>query len=829
MTVTAAKKLKVSMPVLMPEFNRYFDTKAAWDSNFTSWSTFMKPPKLNQVQLPGGIKAPEIKLSLKNSIAKDQFAMMPGMLCYLRMGDQLTDGVFSFIAKVPTIVVKTLPENEMAKLAKVMPIPSYVIYENIDPDQLRKDLASANGPIDRKLDVQRLVLKILQRKSLISGLGTTVDPDFKKKLTEKLRKLIISRMTRLLIPAVAEQRRGVATIKVLAGEKIGAFKGDLVVRLVKLNKIKGSGTTVSYIDPSQCMKAWSMIEKKLEKHPLSTWAIGRKESIRIYLRFEYWSESQKKYVAVDWKPNVGIKINNNIPLLPTVSSLKKSGDIELVIPKGRYQDVVGAKLFFVVDLNEHMIGTVKFPKQWQSTGKYDVNGMPGFFETFKGVNLGSKQEPLVFRLGARIHLQLQYKDGYRKAYDRQIKDLGSIKLTRFLGISLKRKNLYGNLRRFPEGVKVRISGLKNTVSFVRRTDGKGVVDCWVAEDGFEKMEITLIADMEVAASGLKQVTVVNENLSSSNISSAKPISWKTKVYLTRGVNEIVGDRPGTPRILKVPDSDHLYMFRNAVFTLKKVMDMHNWLRYMTKGSAASAPLWQAKPLTIGLHHEASNWYRGITSNAKIIGTKLAINIYVDPKIKMVPLRTIAHEYGHYVQSVAWKSNETVWIRVARSLGFYPHSKKVINEFTALIEGWAPFFSLVFDHKSYDPPPRKFSLSRNSGEKIEDSVAVSFFDLYQHEVLPSSVKEKTMGDSENGDITRIPHSYCDGRNYYPNFNQYIWTPFTQLAPYFHSWGTAPPAIGIRQFCKNISSIPANRTLWRTRLRRHFHRRNIVRDL
>ncbi len=815
------------MPVLMPEFGFQVKNQAAWDARFSGWAAYLQTPKPEQRPVPGGGKVPVIKISLKGGVATEQFAMITGMLCYLRPGDILRDGAFSFTANVPTVVIKTLPGNEPAKLAKVIPIPCYVIYENVNQKQLKQDLVAAGGPIDRVLNIQALVMEIMQRRSLQVGFG--FEAGDKQKLATRLRKTLTDRLLKSLLPAPGENRNGLVTIQVLAGEWIGEFNSELTLSLVKLTKRRGAPATVSYIDPTQCFKALAQLESRLQQHPLALWAIKQQQSLSFVLRFEYWRVADKKYKPIDWGPNASVKINNDIPLLPTVGSLNPRGEITLVIPKNKYQTLIGSKLYFVVDLNEHFIGTTKLPQQWRSTGKYDVNGMPGFFEKFQGVSLGNAAEPLVFRLGVHIHVQLLYQDGYRREYDKHIAENASARVIRFHGISLKRKNQYGRLRRFPPGVKVGISGKTNSVTSYCRTDANGVIDTWLPDMTVQPMAIKVFTDIEIPSIGLKRTVVANSYLDFISIRSATAMSWETEARLARGMNETLGKTGNGPQVIRLPDTDRHIVFRNAVFTLKKVLEMHRWLNYMTKDGPGSTPLWQAKPLTIGLHDKPKSWFRGITSNARIFGKQLAINIYVDPQRKLVSLSTIAHEYGHFVQSVAWESTETVWNRVATSLGFDPHSKKVINEFTALIEGWAPFFSLVFDHKSYESPPRKFSLPRNSGEKIEDAVAHAIFDLYQYEMLPAALKDKTVGDSENGDISAIPHGYCNGTAYYPKFNQYLWVPFTQLSTYFQSWGTAPPPLGIRQFCQNILTIPANRTLWKTNLRRHFHRRNIVRDL
>lgn len=782
-----AKRPVFFMPFLMP-------------GRKDDWQKFFKKKKDVAIGV-GTISKKGFRLTLQTGESKQLYAFTDGVLLALKKNERLQDGVFDYTAGSPAIVIKTMPGGKLAKASKALSMPNYIVYENVDLQQLKSDLLKAGGPIRRY--VSKAVYQALVGKAIKAG-----------KKTDLLEKLNQDYATKL-IPDTTATRKQFYTVPVRCGEVIGQMKNFLDFRLAEV--IPGSAVSlkkISYLDVQNVLNGTAHYDHRLKNHPLLSALSSFSGPAEFYLRFDIWDEVTKKASIFSTEVQMVVNVSPGSPVIYGGTAEPKSGVVRFQLAKALVDSYRGKEIYFTAG---------KGAETFKTQGLNDRNGVPGWFVKYPGMSLGSKSNPLVFHVKIVKSIELMYLD------------------------HKKSKSGARALVPFPPGVLVSLEekmpgGEKRSQTM--RTDAKGALRFPFSNTGQFSMEIVVSGNVHSSKEALTETEVFRTTRARRNTNDKPPME---KLKETFKSNVSIFRLPGTR--LVVARSNRYY--NAALYAIKTYWEVHRWLRLMTRNE------WKGMPFRIVLYESASagkqaSFARYSTRTSASAGHYQA---HIDLSDQWDRF-SLVHEIGHCV------SYQALNVYLNNFSTYFPgnkgrsHNLDVIsNHNTAFVEGWPEFMAQVFgasryqgigklkkmfksnaltyieefqsrpptnwSHRKWGKSPYLLSCRRkkagvcvryrhhNLGDLVEGAFAGALLNVYQFlcQATGSSVGTGYyVSETVNGDLFASTKFFRDRKqDNYPmkDFQELVWGAFKVLRRY--SVRTDNEALSAKRFLEAICTI------------------------
>ncbi len=632
-------RLVFAMPFLMPGSNE-------------DWQTYFQKKKNAPIEVAAAAAlfnfATRFTLSDPTE-SKQIYAIADGMLLCLRKNERLRDGVFDFTANTATVIIKTVPTGALAKAAKSLTLPNYVIYENIDLQTLQSDLAKPGGPARRYVSKQ--VYQAL--------MGKLVPADKKADMLEKLNKWFIEQ----LIPSAGAKRKQFNTVPVRAGDAIGKMTDSVDLKMAALLSGQAGGPKKPvYLKVAEIIHKIAHYETRLANHPLLA-NLTLPGPANFYLRFESWDEASKKSTVF----STDIKLHAGDKTYSPKNTDTHSGLVHFELSRDQLKDAVSKSLFFKIG------GTGS--ETYSTRNLTDINGIRGFIEKYHGFSLGTPNTPLVFRLQIKKQISLQY---HKSVISHENKE-GVIDLDKYYTRTEPAP--------FPAGILVTViekidRGRTRTQTL--RTNSKGKLDFIFMDAGDYAMEIIVHSDVYDKAHFLPRTHVYRATRAKKNVYDLNvPVA---------GISESFRF---SVTICRLPDTSLLvsrdnHYFNASLYAIKILWETHLWVRTMTRNA------WQGMPLRILLFEfkgkkKSKSYARFTTKTSNSAGH---YETWIDLSSHW-SRRTLVHEIGHCI------SYQALRIHLHNYATYFPvqkdgyHDLHVISDpNTAFTEGWAEFMCQV---------------------------------------------------------------------------------------------------------------------------------------
>ncbi len=783
----AAKRPVFFMPLLMPGRNE-------------DWQTFFKKKKDVTIGV-GMIPKKGFRLTLQAGESKQLYAFTDSVLIALKKNERLRDGVFDYTAKNPAIIIKTMPSGKLAQASRALSMPNFIIYENVELEQLKSDLLKPGGPIRRY--VSKAVYQAL--------VGKSIKADKKTDLLEKLNKDYAAK----LIPDTSASRSQFFTVPVRCGETIGRTKSFLDFKLVAIVPgSAGSPNRITYLDVQNVLNGTAHYDKRLNNHPLLSALSSFSVPAEFYLRFDIWDEVKKKASIFSTNIEMVIGASPGSPVTYGGAADPKTGVVKFQLAKSLVAGYQGKEIYFTAGQGSDAIST---------KGLKDINGIPGWFPKYPGMSLGSKSNPLVFHVKIVKSIELMYLD------------------------HKKSKSGARALVPFPPGVLVSLEekmpgGEKRSQTM--RTDEQGALRFPFHNTGQFSMEIIVSGNVHSKKEALMETDVFRTTRAQRSTTDKPPME-KLKETFRSDVS--IFRLPGTR--LVVARSNRYY--NAALYAIKTYLEVHRWFRMMTRNE------WKGMPLRMVLYESASagkqaSFSRYATRTSDTAGQYQA---QIDLSGQWDRF-TLVHEIGHCV------SYQALNVYLNNFNNYFPankgksHNLDVIsNHSTAFVEGWPEFMAQAFGASRYQgiaelkkmfksdaltyieefqsrPPSnwrhrkwgkRPYLLScrrkkagvcvryrhQNLGDQVEGAFAGALLNVYQYLCQATGNSVGTgyyVRETLNGDIFASTKFFRDRKkDNYPmkDFQELIWGAFKVSRRY--SVRTDNEALSARRFLEAVYTI------------------------
>ena len=752
--------------------------------------------------------------------------------------------LFAYKPKKTSILLRLQPSaKQFWPFSFVTPVAA-VIYEGVDEKPVLSDLRT---PLSR---LGETVLSNFVK--LATGRRPKIYPNIVVNRHAHVTEYIKALVTPTKIRNDLSKWEGVA---VRGGDNIGhPAKTALGSRgfIVRFSALKFG--EIKFIDPLPVLKEFPGFIRTLDNHKLKSWVENYREPVRFFLQFEFWNPKSKKYQWIDWKPECQLIVDGHI--FEEGYYLDKQGRVFMEVSGSQVSKIKKKELYFRLNLRKMKINSIAFPENWTTknvTGQY---GVPGHFKSFPGFSIGNQNVSAVFRVGTRVFLEFRYKDHYGEVLQRAKKTFMGSGLSesrfRYLDIPKSAWSQYGKERRLCKGVLVWVHSSKRGFYMDRytmdkkhwlRADGMGRIDTVLFDNSKPQpaLFVECFMDMQDHAEGLSDVLVYKNSVRDATIH--QPLRWGKDIKVSSSYSGIVGDHVGAdakPLVVNNQGGKNDLFIQNALYSLKKIRETHGWLRCMSRDQQTPSRMWKSPPLMLALVHNLPKSDQDMGPPSIRLGLDESYVISKGKKkvkhkdLALVRPRHIVHEFGHFVMAASIEKTKARRLAFNRKLKYVGHGRAFFrapsNPNSALIEGWARFFSHCFGYAAYFRPPSE-AKPTNYGEKIAHDVAIVLFELFQKEVLgaSSAAAFKYVGESPNGDHSSAIGNYCISSSHYTRFVSTIWGPMLDMENDYQAVisGSAN-TFGIRQFCQRLINR-VGRNKWSANVKKHFVLRNMATDL
>jgi hypothetical protein len=662
-----------------------------------------------------------LKLTLSNAAYSPLFAMVGGVVAFVPPGKPLFAADASPSPGTGSLCIWTLPVDAnilRKKLPPGVPPPTKVLYLNVRPSAVRNALQ----PFMQGLPLDEL--KAAWNK-----------------------------------PSAMPGRAGLETNyldRVMLGEKAVFVQGGTLIgqaeRIDPNDTASAFETTLRFTDgagndlsPLLHLRSMPGFGARWVGHPLVAATANTPVPVNIYLRFEVWNKTSQKHVplpagvAVDLMDYDSVSSNEKLATQLTDAQ----GEVHFSIPNVQILDEPEPDLFFLIHTNQLSYAGHTLPQEWSTKGWKDKSGKPGYYEAFKGTQLGDAADPLTFRIGVDFHAQFEY-----------------------------RHDPSGTDHPAPKGIPVSlwVVGVQSTPKAQLETDENGQVH-GVAFDIDPDDSVYYVVDFEIADTAI--------NLPRARIHTPTPHGWAThaedadKKYYPDNDRTSLGSHQ-TPDVFRCTLDE-----RNVALYFLKILREHATFLYHITGGA-----WTGINNLVMARHSISgrpySWPVGV------------VNL---PASDHWDRATIVHELSHQVM---WKevgfSNATIVQEFgpAGELHGNHFVNSLFNAEHALIEGWADFIAVIFEGfylisffsapvdedqaalpGGLGPPPL------NRGEEIEGVFTRGLWAIFKEYVVTPAVSSTArVFESANGDVTtKAP--WIGNTSVQSRFLSMIWKPLQDL--------------------------------------------------
>jgi hypothetical protein len=687
-----------------------------------------------------------LKMTLANVAYSPLIAMVGGLVTFLPTGKPLPTADATPSPGTGSLYIKThLPDVHALrkKLPPGVPPPTKVLYLNVKPTAVRNVLQ----PV-----VQALLLADL------------------KSAWNK--------------PSAMPDRAGLESNyldRIMLGEKAVFVPGGTLIgqaeRIDPTNTASDFEMTLRFTDgtgndlsPLLHLRSMPDFGARWVGHPLVTATANTPVPVNIYLQFEVWDETASTHPYVPLPPGVAVDLMDydsgspNDKLATQITDAQ--GRVHFSIPDIQILDEPEPDIFFLVHTNQLSHAGHTLPQEWSTKGWKDKNGLPGYYENFKGTQLGDAANPLTFRIGVDFHASFEYSQfnpytpsGYSPTSTPNHIAPAGIPVSIYTGSESP----------FPQKKRQMKTNEKGEVhGVIFDVDAEASIDYFVE---FEMTDTTI-------------------NLPRAKVMMAVP-GWRT--FFSDADKRYYPDNDRTSLgSFSAPDIFHCSADERdvALYFLKILRELTTFLFNITGGA------WTGINNLQMFRHAAFNhpysWPVGdvnIPGEVSITGGG-NYNYHWDRD-------TIIHELSHQVM---WK--EVGFSSTKIALEFGPlgelHGKHSYNSLFnyehALIEGWAEFIAAIFEgftspsaalttildgsgpatiSGGLGPPPF------NRGEEIEGAFAKGLWAIFKKHVVTLGVSSTArVPNSVNGDVTTtapwISNPSVQGR-----FLSMIWNPLKDL--------------------------------------------------
>jgi IPT/TIG domain len=678
-------------------------------------------------------------ITLSNASFNPLFAMVGGLISFIPAGDELptlpaterfrSPGSGSLMIQTWIGDVQTLRRN----LPPGVPPPTRVLYLNVQPASVRAALHHL---------VQAMTIPVLQ------GAWNRPSPASDRTALEgNYLDLLLLGQAKVFVPGGA-----------LIGNAEHITPGNPSSNIrTTLLFVDGAGNDLS---PILHLRSMPSFAAHWADHPLINATATIAVPVNIHLQFEVWNETSHVYeplragVAVDLRDYDAVTSND---LLGTQNT-DAQGRVNFSIPNIQELDEPEPDLFFLVHTNGRSHAGHTLPRQWSTKGWKATDGSPGYYENFRGTQLGDETSPLVFRIGVDFHAKItyQFQDNTDRSNDR-IAPIG-IPVSVWVGT-------------FTEVLKRQL-----------HTDPHGEVHGVIFDvNANDSIYYSIEFELTDATIHLPRARVEMR---------FPPEGWKT--FSNDADRKYYPDNDRTTLgSFTQPDVFRCTAYeRNvALYFLTILREISTFLFHMTGGAWTGVD--GLEVFRTSISGTAYSWPLG------------EVNL---PARDHWNRRTIVHELSHQIM---WKevgiSNTDIALEFGPrgELHAFHRPHMISNEEHALIEGWAEFFAGIFEEDSESPPYTLRVIIEslkirdrippieqvhddglgppppNLGEEIEGAFANGLWAIFKNHVVTSVVSSSArVPQSANGDVISTA-PWLSNAAVRDRFISMIWGPLSQL--------------------------------------------------
>jgi hypothetical protein len=328
-----------------------------------------------------------LEISVSDPAKAQLYAMTGGFVFFIPQTKLLpTDP--ATVAPVPTLQLE-VHGVDIDSLKKRLPpgVPAMlnVLYVNVRPNTVR----AALEPHVRALPMQELELKWTLQAS-----------------PANLDTLVTNYLDRVMLGEVPVFVPGGTPLGEAERQTPGNPASPTVFVLRLLDRAKKVTSPILHLRGMP-----SYADPKWEGHPLVEALAGTPIPVAIYLKFEVWNLTTKKFDPVS---NLPVKLMNYDPVSSSdpldTQNTNSDGKVQFAIANLQTLDEPQPDLYFLVETGGASRGGHTLPAEWSTKEWQATDGSPGYYPDFIGTQLGDAANPLVFRIGLDYHVRLTYKD-----------------------------------------------------------------------------------------------------------------------------------------------------------------------------------------------------------------------------------------------------------------------------------------------------------------------------------------------------------------------------------------------------------------------------------
>ncbi|MEW5922822.1 MAG: IPT/TIG domain-containing protein [Candidatus Zixiibacteriota bacterium] len=322
------------------------------------------------------------------------YAMVSGQITFIEKGKQLPNSINQVAEGRGAVYLETEPKylsQLKTKMPPGIPVMTSVVYQNVDPDKFRADIHVA---------VKNIPLAVLQTRWSLSSVSGNRD-----ELEEQLLNLIL---------------KGQAAVHIDAGGKIGQAglidetdqESNNVFSLFMTDGAYQIMLPVAFLN---CMPANEIFDPEMWKdHPLINAIEDIESLVDLYIKFEIYDETTKSFSSIPPDIIVDLMDHDDIDddelitkatdangCVTFNTSLKELAELD--------PDEDEIDIFFRVHTSQMNHPDPDMPEFWSTLDWKAVDGTPGYFKDFKGAQLGTINNPVVYRIGLDFHIKVLYK------------------------------------------------------------------------------------------------------------------------------------------------------------------------------------------------------------------------------------------------------------------------------------------------------------------------------------------------------------------------------------------------------------------------------------
>jgi len=673
------------------------------------------------------------------------YSISAGAVTFIPGGEQLPTGASELSPGEGTLVL-TVPPWSFLSLQSLLPsgVPAMtkILYLNVAKQSVNKNL---------RLIVNKMNPKIL--KGILKQINETLSVE--SLTTEELKSSYLEQILASKGFIFVESGTPLCETKSISIPN-ASDRSEFSLRFL-------DGSTPSQnLSPIPHLKAMPKYggKEKWVGHPLIKALSDVSTPVDIYAKFEVWNlntkvyESLPKGIPVDLMDYDPVSDDDRLAQETTDAN----GMVHFSIPDLQSLDETNPDLYLLVHTARiGHAGHKELPLKWSTKGWRAVDGSPGFFDEFQGVQIGKLNEPVTYRIGVGFHLRLTYRDP--NATDSE-EDLDSLRL-----------------RKSPPGVRLDIVSNSplgtHWTQFTTDPNGEVHAVLFDIEPG-DQIYFRIPFEISDKTINLPKAKVILHNPQVSEEDESID-GWETRSK-DEDYIEFPDIETSTVGIHETPIEIHASsLARNrALFWLKILREAQTFLFHITKGQ-----------------------WRGV-QNLEIYNTSLSGKPYAWPigVLNLPPETdriTFIHEFAHQVM---WKvgnysSLGLLWQNLFKEFSMDWHDYRLMNTTSAFTEGWAEFFSAIFADPLPDlykvsdllnekdesfNPPRNLFYAPNAGEKVINAFVEGLLRIFRNHIKRINAVQETY---ENGDVL-AENSWLKDKDVQSAFEKLIWKPLKDLA-------------------------------------------------